>query len=256
MKKIFHWILTKLPRPFLIRMSYIFRAFAPLFFGGNKFEDPIDGRTYRRLLPYGALDKRENALAPFSLSLERHRLQWLFMKERTNFFTADKLKVLHVAPEQCFLERFRKQKNLDYTTGDLFSPLADVKMDLHEIPFDDNTFDVVFCNHVLEHVEDYHQCMTELHRVMKPGGWGIFQVPIDYNRYRTFEDPSITSEEDRLKYYRQKDHVRLFGLDYEDHLANAGFVVKAENFGDNLEEGLKERYALPGYELMYYCEKA
>ena len=252
---IYHSLLTKVPRPVLIRLSYVFRLFSPLFYGGNRFEDPIDGRTYRKMLPYGALNMRENALAPSSLSLERHRLMWLYLKERTNFFTADQLRMLHVAPEQCFLKRFRNQKNLEYITGDLISPIADVKMDLHDIPFEDNTFDVVMCNHVLEHVSDYNRCMRELFRVMKPGGWGIFQVPVDYDREETYEDPSITSEEDRLKHYWQKDHLRLFGRDYEKHLHNAGFRVTPDNYNQELPEELRKRYALPGFELMYYCEK-
>ena len=103
---------------------------------------------------------------------------WLYLKDHSDFFTVPK-KVMHIAPEQCFLDKFKKQKNLDYTTGDLVSPIADIHFDLHDIPLGDNTYDVIFCNHVLEHVEDDHKCMTELFRIMKPGGWVIFQVPID-----------------------------------------------------------------------------
>ena len=167
-----------IPRHYLQHVSHFFLQIFSLFMRGNKFEDPINGKTYRKLLPYGRLQSRENALAPDSMSLERHRLMWLFMQEKTNFFTAN-LKFLHIAPEYCFIKIFKGMKNLDYTTGDLISPWADVKMDVHAIPFEENTFDVVICNHVLEHVEDSHKVMTEFYRVMKPGGWGIFQVPID-----------------------------------------------------------------------------
>lgn len=250
-----HTILTKVPRPILIRASYIARPLYKIWLSGNKFEDPIDGTKYRKLLPYGALNIRENALAPGAMSLERHRLMWLFLKQKTNFFTAPKLKVLHIAPEQCFFGKFKKQANLDYTTGDLFSPLADVKMDLHDIPFEENTFDVIFCNHVLEHVDDYNQCMREMYRVMKPGGWGIMQVPIDFDREETYEDPSITSEEDRLKHYWQKDHVRLFGLDYPKHLENAGFEVSFEDFAGSIGEDQKTRYCLPKYEPVPFVRK-
>lgn len=239
-----HSILTKVPRPILIRLSYVARPIYAKFLKGNKYEDPIDGSTYRRLLPYGALVVRENALAPGAMSLERHRMMWLYLQNESNFFTADKLKVLHIAPEQCFYGKFRQQKNLDYTTGDLFSPLADVKMDLHDIPFEDNTFDVIFCNHVLEHVDDYAQCMREMYRVMKPGGWGIFQVPIDYKREETYEDKSIVSEADRLEHYWQKDHVRLFGLDYPKHLEKAGFRVNFIDYSKNISPELHERYCL------------
>ena len=154
---------------------------------GDKFEDPINGKSYRKLLPYGRLNPRENALAPDSMSLERHRLIWLYLKEKTNFFTDD-IKFLHIAPESCFISLFKKQKNLNYTTADLNSPWADVKMDVHAIPFEENSFDVIMCNHVLEHVEDDRKVMSEFFRVMNKGGWGIFQVPIDYTRKETCID--------------------------------------------------------------------
>lgn len=255
MKQLYHFLLTRVPRPILIRLSYIFNKIAPILYYGNRFEDPIDGRTYRKMLPYGALKMRDNALAPGSLSLERHRLLWLYLSKKTTFFTAPRLKVLHIAPEQCFFKRFREQKNLDYLTGDIESPLADVKFDLHQAPFEADSFDVIFCNHVLEHVEDYRQCMRELYRIMKPGGWGIFQVPIDYRREKTYEDPSIVSEEDRLRHYWQKDHVRLFGLDYPQHLREAGFDVTEEHLQKEIGQLLSNRYRLPDYEPIYLCRK-
>ena len=87
---------------------------------GNKFTDPIDGKSFRRFLPYGYEKQRENALSPSTLSLERHRLLWLYLKNETNFFsTTKKLKTLHIAPEQCFLKLFKKQRNLEYITADL-----------------------------------------------------------------------------------------------------------------------------------------
>ncbi len=255
MKKLYHFLLTSVPRPILIRLSYVFNKIAPLLYFGNRFEDPIDGKTYRKLLPYGALKMRDNALAPLSLSLERHRLLWLYLKQKTNFFTAKKLDVLHIAPEQCFLKRFREQANLKYLTGDIVSPLADVKFDLHHAPFEENSFDVIFCNHVMEHVDDYNQCMRELYRIMRPGGWGIFQVPMDYDRELTYEDKSITSEEDRLTHYWQKDHVRLFGMDYPDHLRKAGFTVIEEHLQKEIGQLLTIRYCLPDYEPIYLCKK-
>jgi len=163
--------------------------------------------------------------------------------------------VLHIAPEQCFHKRFKAQKNLNYLTGDLFSPLADIHFDLHSIPLEDNRFDVVFCNHVLEHVEDAHQCMSELYRVMKPGGWGIFQVPMDFSRDVTYEDASIVSPEDREKHFWQKDHVRLFGKDYPDWLRKAGFQVEEFIQQSNYSENLLDRYRLQKEEVLYIARK-
>ena len=98
--------------------------------------------------------------------------------------------------------------------------------DSHEIPLEDNRFDVVFCNHVMEHVENPLQCMKELYRVMKKGGWALIQVPQDFNRDLTYEDASITSPKEREKHFWQKDHLRLFGKDYPQWLEKAGFIVE------------------------------
>jgi ubiquinone/menaquinone biosynthesis C-methylase UbiE len=164
--------------------------------------------------------------------------------------------MLHIAPEQCFYKLFKSQENLNYTTGDYNSPIADIHFDLHNAPFNDNSFDVIFCNHVLEHVEDADKCMRELYRIMSPGGWGIFQVPLDTARQTTYEDKTITSEADRELHFWQKDHVRLFGLDYKDKLAAAGFLVKADDFINTLSPELIDRYRLPAGELIYFCTKA
>ncbi len=254
MKLIISLATRLIPRHYLQHVSHLFLKVFSLFLRGNRFEDPINGKTYRKLLPYGRLKSRENAIAPDSMSLERHRLMWLFMKEKTNFFI-DNLKFLHIAPEYCFIKLFKAMKNLDYTTGDLISPWADVKFDVHDIPFDENSFDVVICNHVLEHVEDDHQVMTEFFRIMKPGGWGIFQVPIDSNNPNTEEDKSITDTKERERLYGQDDHARQSGLDYGKKLAAAGFKVTESNFINELSPELVERYALPKDEILYFCQK-
>tara|TARA_B100000900_G_scaffold373644_1_gene354335 strand:- start:3324 stop:4091 length:768 start_codon:yes stop_codon:yes gene_type:complete len=243
-----------IPRHYLQHVSHFFLRIFSLFLRGNKFEDPINGKTYRKLLPYGRLKPRENAIAPDSLSLERHRLMWLFLKNKTNFFT-DNLKFLHIAPEYCFIKIFKGMKNLDYLTADLISPWADVKMDVHDIPFEENTFDVVICNHVLEHVDDADKVMKEFYRVMKSGGWGIFQVPIDYNNSVTIEDRSVTDPRERERLYWQSDHLRLFGRDYGDKLTAAGFKVTESNFINEIDPKLVERYALDKNEIVYYCQK-
>jgi SAM-dependent methyltransferase len=244
-----------IPRPLLIRLSYYVRGFLEFYYKGDRLEDPISGRQYRKFLPYGRINSRENALCPGSLSLERHRLLWLYLNQKTDFFVK-KQRMLHIAPEQCFIDLFRKQANLDYTTADLFSPLADIKMDIHEIPFDENVFDVVFCNHVMEHVEDDHQCMKEVYRILKPGGFAIMQVPSNYDRDVTYEDKSITDPKEREKHFGQDDHLREYGRDYGMILQKAGFKVKEDHFlFDELKEADRIRFALPEKEIIYYCTK-
>lgn len=247
--------LKYIPRPWLIRLSYVVQFFAPVLYGGSKFTDPIDGKGYRKFLPYGyGGNIRENALSPGTNSLERHRLMWLYLKRDTDFFSTPK-KVLHVAPEQCFYGRFRKMSNLDYTTADLDSPIADIQMDIHDIQFEDNTFDVVFCNHVLEHVNDDQQCMRELCRVLKPGGLAIMQVPYIPNQEVTVEDPSITDPAERERLFGQYDHVRKYGVDYADRLLNAGFKVTKVDFSKELSSEEFDKYRLPKGEPLYVCSK-
>lgn len=255
MKKIYKFLLNKLPRPLLIRLSYIFKFFAPLLYKGNKVTCPVCERNFSKFLSYGSdIAHRENVLCPYDLTLERHRLMWLYLKNESNFFTAN-LNVLHIAPEQCFYHRFKAQKNINYLTGDLVSPLADMHFDLHHIPLEDNRFDVVFCNHVLEHVDDAMQCMKEIFRVMKPGGWAILQVPQDFNREETYEDKSITSPEEREKHFWQKDHVRLFGKDYPEWLKRAGFDVQEFNPNTEFDVEFIERNRLMKSEILYIARK-
>jgi SAM-dependent methyltransferase len=255
MKRLYHFLLNSLPRPLLIRLSYVFRLFAPLLFRGKNVQCTVCKKSFSKFLPYGSkVARRENVLCPNCLSLERHRWMWTYLKMKTDFFSAPK-EVLHIAPEQCFHKRFKKQANLKYITGDLVSPIADYHFDLHQIPFDENRFEVIFCNHVLEHVEDEIQCMRELHRVMKPGGWGIFQVPVDYSREETFQDPAIQSPEDREKYYWQKDHVRLFGKDYPQKLQSAGFRVEEILPTSLLSDEEVNKHRFQREEVLYVCHK-
>ncbi|MFN5910129.1 MAG: class I SAM-dependent methyltransferase [Bacteroidota bacterium] len=256
MKKLYKYLLNTLPRPLLIRLSYPFKLVAPLLFRGDKVECPVCENHFSKFLSYGS-DKahRENVLCPYDLTLERHRLMWLYLLKKSDFFTKEGLRVLHIAPEQCFHSRFKKQSNIAYLTGDLVSPLADLHFDLHDIPLEDDRFDVVFCNHVLEHVADANKCMRELFRVMSPGGWGIMQVPQDFTRETTLEDPAIQSPEDREKYYWQKDHVRLFGRDYPEWLRRAGFTVEEFAVSKEIDATLVERYRLQKEEILYIVKK-
>lgn len=254
MKKIFKFILNLVPRPILIRMSYLIRPVLVLWLKGNKYTDPIDGKSFRKFLPYGYENQRDNVLSPSTLSLERHRLLWLYLKNETDFFSAPK-KVLHFAPEQAFYKRFRNQKNLDYTTTDLNSPLADVKADICNLPFKDEEFDVIFCNHVLEHIPDDTKAMQELYRILKKGGMGIFQIPQDLSREKTFEDNSITDRKERAKIFGQYDHVRIYGRDYFDKLRSIGFRVVEEDYTKKITPELVEKYRLAPGEIIPICFK-
>lgn len=254
MKTIFKFILNLLPRPLLIRLSYVARPLLAFFLKGNTYTDPIDSKSFKSFLPYGYGKQRNNVLSPSTLSLERHRLLWLYLKNETDFFSVEK-KVLHFAPEQAFYKRFRKMSNLDYVTTDLNSPLADVKADICNLPFKDNEFDIILCNHVLEHIPDDTKAMEELYRILKPGGFGVFQIPQDLNRETTFEDDSITDKKERAKIFGQYDHVRIYGRDYFDKLRSVGFKVEEVDYTARLSEDDIIKYCLAKGEIIPVVQK-
>lgn len=298
MKSVFKFILNTIPRPILIRLSIVIRPILAILLKGSRYTDPIDGKSFRMFLPYGYGNQRNNVLSPSTLSLERHRLLWLYLQNETDFFyselvsesnelvlesnelvsesnepvsdspisknkriklrnaeTNSALKVLHFAPEQEFYKRFKKQKNIDYTTTDLLSPLADVKADICNLPFEDNTYDIIFCNHVLEHIPNDTKAMQELYRVLKPGGMGIFQIPQDLLRATTFSDDTIVDQKERAKIFGQYDHVRVYGRDYFDKLRSIGFKVVEEDYTNKIAPELVEKYCLAKGEIIPVCFK-
>ena len=252
--QLFKRVLNLVPRPLLIRLSYVARPFLALSLRGNTYQDPIDGKTFKKFLPYGYENQRENVLSPSTLSLERHRLLWLYLKNETDFFKAPR-KVLHFAPEQAFYKRFRAMKNLDYTTTDLNSPLADVKADICDLPFEDDSYDVIFCNHVLEHIPDDTKAMQELYRILKPSGMAILQIPQDLQRVDTFEDNSITDRNERAAIFGQYDHVRIYGRDYFDKLRTIGFKVHEVDYTAQLDAAEVDKYRLAKGEILPVCFK-
>ncbi|BDC98380.1 class I SAM-dependent methyltransferase [Persicobacter psychrovividus] len=254
MKKLISFVIKHIPRKYLQHFAHFGAKFLGLFYRGHGVHCNVCDHEYREFLPYGRTPPRANALCPNCLTLERHRLMWRYLEDKTDFFTAPK-KVLHIAPELCFIKRFEKMRNLEYITGDLESPLAKVKMDVHQIPFEDHHFDAVFCNHVMEHVEDDHQAMSEIFRVLKKGGFAILQSPQDMSLEHTFEDPSITSPQAREDAYGQTDHVRLFGRDYGQRLKKAGFDVLEDTFVQRLPEEEVRKYGFPAEEIVYFCRK-
>ncbi|MFW5886780.1 MAG: class I SAM-dependent methyltransferase [Bacteroidota bacterium] len=245
--------MKKVPRTVLIRFSFIFSKIFSFFMRGNKYECPICGGKFRKLFPYG-IKGRDNALCPKCLSLERHRLIWLYLKRETDFFTTPK-KVLHVAPEQPFIKLFRKMNNLDYTTGDLESPLADIKFDIQNIPLADEAYDVVICNHVMEHIDDDKKAMSEVYRIMKKGGMAFMQVPLEKTLEKTYEDKSITNPQEREKHFRQRDHLRLYGRDYPSRLEKVGFKVTPVDYTKKMTAEEVKKYALSPREILYLIEK-
>lgn len=251
MKRIISILIRFVPRKYLQHFSGVGLKVLGFFYSGNNVTCPICNHHYRSFLPYGRINPRPNALCPHCQSLERHRLIWLFLQEKTNFFSIS-LNVLHIAPEACFIKRFEVQHGEGYITADLESPLAKVKMDIHEMPFEDNHFDVVLCNHVLEHVADDIKAMGEIHRVLKSGGWALMQVPFfSPVPDTTFEDNTITDSKERERLFGQDDHVRKYGKDYPLRINKSGLKAEANAFAAEVPTEQALRNGIERKELLY-----
>lgn len=179
----------------------------------------------------------------------------MFLEKTRRGLFEKPLSLLHVAPEICYQRQFKHLRRLRYVTADITSPVADCRLDLCRLPFQSGVFDVVLCNHVLEHIPDDRRAMQELCRVLKPGGWGILQVPVDSGRHMTFEDGMILSSEEREQAFGQRDHVRVYGVDYADRLTDAGFTVEVIDFVAEVERDVALRCGLNNDEQVYLCTK-
>jgi SAM-dependent methyltransferase len=206
---------------------------------GDSVECPCCSHTWAAMQPYNG---RANAQCPGCGSLERHRILWLFLLREIDILKGSR-SVLHMAPEPALVPLLRRP-NISYVSGDLEPGQAMEVMDVTSLPQADGVFDVVICNHVLEHIPDDRRAMCELRRVLKPGGFAIMQHPIDMSRAETYEDRDITTPQERLREFGQADHMRLYGRDFGDRLAAAGFEVTIRRYLDELDPAERVRYAL------------
>ena len=236
-------ILKIFPRKLLIKFSLLLQPLFNLIFKGSKFTDPINGKNYSHFFSYGYNNPRPNALCPGTFSLERHRLLWLYLNNELDISNRA-LNVLHVAPAQVFLKKFKSIKDWTYTAIDLNSPLADIKADLCDLPFKDKTYDLILCNHVLEHIIDDIKAMREIYRVLKPGGKAVLQVPINFKNKKSYEDYNITSPRERNQHFGQYDHVRVYGMDFFDRLSSVGFNYKKIDYTSKLSDSEILKYGL------------
>ena len=247
MKQLIKWILNHLPRTFLQRVAGWMLPLVGLLYRGRRVACPLCGKSFRKFLPYGYVTPRKNALCPHCLALERHRLLWLYLERETTLKEALP-ELLHIAPEVCLMRHLKplyKGAKERYRTADLESPLADLHFDIQQIPIEDNQVEVVICNHLMEHVEDDRRAMRELHRILRPGGWGVLLSPVELDRSITYEDDSITDPEERTRIFGQYDHRRIYGNDFADRLHEAGFEVEDIDYAARLNEDERSRFALP-----------
>src|SRR6266487_5244278 len=213
----------------IFRPHNLHRYILHIVLRGNNVECPCCGSKYLTFLPAGIV-KRPNAACIKCGSLERHRNLWLFFSANSQLF-AKPVKLLHAAPEKIFYKKFRANKNIDYYPIDLHPDnynygIKTMEMDLTDMRYNDNFFDAVVCNHVLEHIPDDIKAMKEMYRVLKPGGWAIINVPTNPQLASTVEDITINDPKKQLELFGQPDHVRIYGKDYIDRLLSSRFKVE------------------------------
>ncbi|MGK0298929.1 MAG: hypothetical protein ACI9XC_002554 [Gammaproteobacteria bacterium] len=167
-------------------------------------------------------------------SRERHRLIHIFLKNR-NINLHDGRKILHFAAESYFEKIMHG--NINYHTADLVEGKARHTMDMSNIQFDDNYFNVVITNHVLEHILEDKKALSEIYRVIKPGGFSLITVPINWARKSTYENPALTTAEQRYAHYGDSSHVRYYGRDFEERLIEIGFIVECWRLPQEQEPG-------------------
>jgi SAM-dependent methyltransferase len=158
----------------------------------------------------------------------RQRFVKLYMDE--NNILKPNLRILHIAPEECLFHILRRSTK-EYVCGDLmperYSYYANpISIDLTKIPFPENSFDLIFCSHILEHIPNDSLALHEIFRVLDQGGQALIQVPVSKKLERTYEDSSINTNEGRFEKFGQHDHVRIYAMDLAERINNAGFLVE------------------------------
>ena len=234
------------------RRKQLRRAAAKIKHLGFSRYCPCCNSYLRSFEPYGVVP-RPDARCPVCGALERHRLIHFYMTRKTDLFDGRQKRMLHVAPERELSRWFQQADYIQYLSADLSSSRAMVSMDVCDIPCGENTFDVIYCSHVLEHVPDDRKALREFWRVLKNGGWAILQVPITSDV--TFEDPTVTSAAERERLFGQHDHVRRYGPDYCARLIEAGFSVTVDGLARELDDSTASRYGLLRSEAVFFCRK-
>jgi SAM-dependent methyltransferase len=237
-------LLRQMPRPVKWLLKKI------LYWGRARY-CPVCRSWLRRFEPSGA-PPRLDARCRVCWSLERHRLLWLFFKRYTNLFDGTRKKVLHIAPHDAIEARLRQVPGLAYVNADLDNPRAMVRMDITNMPFPADSFDIICCSHVLEHIADDRKAMRELGRGLKADGWAAILVPITAET--TFEDPTVTDPAERLRLFGQHDHVRRYGQDFPTRLEEEGFNVKQYTASDVVDKESAIALLGVGGEQIFFCK--
>ncbi len=230
----------------------IFRPAKKLVFFGRRYHCPVCQSPLRKFTTDENLSL-PNFICPVCYSFERHRLAWIFFRQRIPLLESSPKKMLHISPEEGLEARFKEIPNLTYVTGDLNGRSAMARIDLTELPYVENSFDVIYCSHVLEHIPNDRKAVSELRRILKPGGYALIQVFMADEK--TVEDPSVRDPADRKRLFGQGDHVRRYGTDFAVRLAEAGFSVRLFSAQEIIGIKDADRMGIPTNETIFFCTK-
>lgn len=225
--------------PYWYGMYLRYKTMAKLFPDDKVYNCPCCGLRFSHLTDGGFRNRsaiynskryqhtRQDVICPFCHTLPRHRILASWCEQNTDSLRGKR--ILYFAIEKGMKHWF-KRNGIFVTTADLYNP-ADLKLDMDNIDQPDNSWDVVFCNHVLEHVPDFRQALRELRRILKPGGMLICSFPIDSGYATVYEDTTLVrdsspeADQERIRKFGQIDHLRVFGRDSKQLLEKAGFLV-------------------------------
>lgn len=247
-------------------LTPLLRVYGLIKTAGLRYTCPLCGWHAHRFYPAGfsfpvletyqvvSAGYRDNIRCPQCRSSSRERLMYLYLTQTLKTYGVGR--VLHVAPEPKLGQLLRKRYGASYVSLDIDAKRADVVADIIDLPFPDETFDLIICAHVLEHVPDDRRAMREFARVLTPGGVAILLVPFSPILEETFEDSSVTQAADRERVFGQSDHVRIYGMDYTERLKESGLTVEVIYPGDLLDDADSEHFALDPKEPLFLCRKS
>lgn len=227
---------------------------------GNKVYCPCCDTHFSKFLEVGP--KRQPMLCPRCRSNDRDRFFWLYLEANPGFFK-EGIKLLHVSPETIYYKRFKKIPGVRYTAGDKFVlqfgstyPADTVYLDITNMPeYAENTFDFIFCSHVLEYIKEDRQSLRELYRVLKPGGKAIISIPINHGHYETLEDPNITDPKEQERLYGDTGHLRYYGEDYGERVKEAGFTIQFTPVTDFITAEMITKCVINPKDVVHLCLK-
>jgi SAM-dependent methyltransferase len=243
-----------LPKKYLLKFEQKLRYLFALCYKGKAVYCPICETDFKKFIPLHPKKEKTNYLCPNCGSAQRQRLLFLYLSAKCLILT-DPIAFLHFSPRPCLVHKLKQFPGLTYITSDPVDKTMDRNFDLTAIDDLNESYDLIVCYHILEHISDDRKAMREIHRILKSSGMALFQVP--YWHKQTYEDPRLKSPDKRLEAFGQKDHVRIYGYqDFIKRLTTTGFQVTPVAYAKQLGKQICTKYGLDEEEVIFVCRKS